>query len=144
MVCPTLGLLGSTLFAHVIGTAAPAFVGDAISESREGYATVSWDGPEDAVYELQQASTAAFADARRIYRGRASAHFVSGLQDGRHHFRVRASGSDWSEPTSVDVIHHPLSAALGYFGAGAAVFLATATFLFVAARRESRCPTQHC
>jgi len=67
----------------------------------DGRIWVQWSNPEivdvdptykDVVmrFELEQATTSSFADARRIYSGMANAFRASGAPVGAHWFRVRA------------------------------------------------------
>jgi hypothetical protein len=46
--------------------------------------------------------------------------------------------SDWSEPTRVEVVHHPLGQAIGLFLLGGVVFLATVGLIVAGSRAERR------
>ncbi|MCA8944010.1 MAG: fibronectin type III domain-containing protein [Planctomycetes bacterium] len=65
---------------------------------------------------------------------------LSGRDDGRYRYRVRAVGADgsrgeFSAPVERVVAHHPLGLALGLFAVGAVVFVATAGVVLVGHRR---------
>ena len=138
MACTAIGLAGPILVAHGLGMSAPAFLGDEVRESREGYAALAWEDGSGEPFELERARDPDFTHAVLVYRGRARSTFVSGLRDGTYHFRVRAHGSAWSAPIRLHVAHHPMHLALACFTAGAAVFLATTVFLAIAARGRAR------
>ena len=103
--------------------------------SSEGYFQLSWQTQQEARYELQQARNASFSDARTLYQGRDNASVISGLADGQYYYRLRSlPDGSWSEGVAVEVKHHPLSRAFGFFTLGAAMFLATVGVLIKGAR----------
>ena len=105
------------------------------SLSTAGYFQLSWQTEASGQFELQQAQTADFSDAHNIYQGEDQATVISGLPDGNYFYRVRhQSESSWSKPVEVEVKHHPLSRAFGFFTLGAAMFLATLGGLIKGAR----------
>jgi hypothetical protein len=92
------------------------------------------------VYELQESDDGSFSSPYTVYTGQDQASVLSGQPNGRYTYRVRAkfddgSISDWSQPVSVTVAHHPLSRAFAFFAAGAVVFLATLGLIIVGNRR---------
>lgn len=86
-----------------------------------GYVTLGWDGGARKI-ELQRLDP---DDGwRTVYEGTDGASTLSGLDDGVHTFRARAGPSGgWGDPLEVTVAHHPLSRALGFFAAGAFMFV---------------------
>lgn len=53
------------------------------------------------------------------------------MPDGVYYYRVRAvADTDWSEVTVVEVKHHPLSRAFGFFSLGAFMFIIMLLVLF--------------
>jgi hypothetical protein len=96
-----------------------------------GFYRLNWETEtqSETEFELQEASTPGFADARTLYRGPDLATVLSGRADGPYYYRVRTTGAagvgQWSEPVHVTVEHHSLARAFGFFAAGAVVFLAT-------------------
>lgn len=100
---------------------------------------LSWRNGEGAVYELQQGGPQGFAAGRTEYRGPDTATQLSGLPDGDYVYRLRVvkpAPSPWSEPVTVEVRHHPLSRALGFFTVGLIVFLATVILIMRGARAD--------
>lgn len=98
---------------------------------RAGFFKLSWrstDGaPETPEVELECARRPDGLDGRIIYRGTDDASSRSGLRNGTYHYRIRRvlpdkTRSAWSPRASVVVEHHPLSRALAFLAAGAAVF----------------------
>lgn len=90
-----------------------------------GYFRLTWPGASGE-FELQQAGTDDFQDARLIYQGPDTASVVSGLPDGDYFYRVRQRGETrWSETLHIEVRHHPLNRAFGFFLLGAVMFAAT-------------------
>ncbi|WP_019623855.1 fibronectin type III domain-containing protein [Thioalkalivibrio thiocyanoxidans] len=95
---------------------------DPPTDSRDGGFTLEWNA-EGAV-ELERASGPDFDDARVIYRGGDTSSVISGLPDGEYRFRLRAEGADdWADEARVEVAHHSLARAFGFFALGGAVFL---------------------
>ena len=74
------------------------------------------------------------------YRGTDAARVISGSPDGVSYFRVRhlEPPGPWSAPVRVEVRHHGLLKALGFFGVGALVFLSTVTLIVIGGRRQGR------
>ncbi|HSH29198.1 MAG TPA: hypothetical protein VK971_04750 [Thiohalobacter sp.] len=100
---------------------------------------LSWQDGDGAVYELQQVGPQGFAATGTEYRGPDTATQLSGLPDGDYVYRVRVvepSPSPWSEPVTVEVRHHPLSRAFGFFTVGLIVFLATVILIMRGARAD--------
>jgi hypothetical protein len=135
--------------AEALAAAPPEFDGESEAHSQNGAMLLSWDeqaSPGELEYELQEAGDPAFSDAALRYRGEFPSFFISGRRDGTRYFRIRSRSpvprsqwSEWSTTKAVVVEHHDLGAALGLFGGGAAVFLATCLALVAgssASRRE--------
>lgn len=127
------------LVGMLLAVAHPQFEKSAI-ESLNGAALLEWSGDTTGPYELETSQDAAFDDVRVVYRGREPSAFVSGLLDGEHYYRVRASTEHsvgpWSTPATVSVRHHQASSVWPLFGLGACTFVLTVAFIAGFARRE--------
>lgn len=107
-----------------------------------GYFRLSWGGagPSGRIYELQQSQDPGFTHPRLLYLGPDRARLVSGRADGRYYYRVRikdprAGTSPWSRPVKVEVRHHSLMRAFGFFSVGALVFAAVTLVIVVGTHR---------
>jgi len=111
--------------------------------STAGYFRLSWSlerNKEGSLnqYELQQASNREFNNPRIIYAGADEATAISGLPDQHYYYRVRIKDSnDWSTPIQVEVKHHSLARAFGFFALGALMFVTMFFVLIRGARRNS-------
>jgi hypothetical protein len=121
---------------------APELTSDSYTATA-GFYHLKWqkDGLSNAVYELQEAPDAGFTQSTTIYRGPDQGTLISGRLDGQYFYRVRTLGqgepaSAWSSPITVTVRHHSLARALGFFAAGAAVFLATLGLIIFGAQQS--------
>lgn len=137
----SLGLTGLLLlFAVLPVRAAPPVLETSQSLATAGDFRLSWQGgAEGAVYELQQSAAQGFTETRTRYRGPDTATQLSGLPDGDYSYRVRVvdpGPSAWSEAVTVEVRHHPLSRALGFFSVGLVVFVATVILITRGARDD--------
>ncbi|WP_310693435.1 fibronectin type III domain-containing protein [Thiohalophilus sp.] len=105
-----------------------------------GYYQLKWKSADDnAPVELQEADNARFENAEPLYQGRDRARVVTGRSDGTYYYRARtvddgAAGA-WSDIVKVQVKHHPLSRALGFFIVGAIVFLSIVIAILIGNRR---------
>ncbi|ADC70543.1 conserved hypothetical protein [Thioalkalivibrio sp. K90mix] len=109
------------LLLPLVVLAEPRF-DDPPTDSRDGGLTLEWNA--EGPVELEQASGPDFDDARVIYRGGDTSSVVSGLPDGEYRFRLRADGADdWADEARIDVAHHSLARAFGFFALGGVVFL---------------------
>jgi len=139
LLCVAAGLCASA----VAGDAAPVPTLQSDTEvATAGFYRLVWSdaGAGLPVYELQESDDGSFTVPYTVYRGKDQASVLSGQPDGRYTYRVRAtledgSVSDWSQPVSVTVAHHPLSRAFAFFAAGAVVFFATLGLIIVGNRR---------
>ncbi len=104
--------------------------------STAGYFQLRWQG-EGGQFELQQASTPQFLNPQTLYRGGDHASVLSGLANGEYYYRLRADGGPWSETLKVEVKHHPLNRAWGFFALGAVMFITTLVVLIRGARRTT-------
>jgi hypothetical protein len=117
--------------------------------STAGYFQLSWSAPSSTLtsseqYVLQQAENPDFNDAKTLYQGPDQASVISGLGDRTYYYRVRlVIDPDWSETLAVEVKHHSLSRAIGFFTLGALMFLATAIVLLRGARVRSEYLVKH-
>lgn len=102
-----------------------------------GFFTLSWQGARSARFELQESASRSFRQPTTIYRGPDTARVMSGQEEGRYHYRVRdiSQPGGWSQPVTVEISHHPLPRALGFFTAGLLVFAATASVIMIGAAR---------
>lgn len=108
-----------------------------------GFYRLSWQGPADARFELEEAGNAGFRAGQLVYSGSDRARVFSGRPDGTYYYRLRAWHSergtgDWSEPVKVTVAHHPLPRTLAFFAVGGVAFLATLALVITGAWRDSR------
>ena len=138
------GRIISALAAALLSVPAAAAQAPALTSNKTvasaGDFQLSWQGGgEGAVYQLQQAGPEGFAAPAVEYRGPDTATQLSGLPDGEYRFRIRVvepNPSAWSESVSVQVSHHPLARALGFFGVGLVVFLATVMLIVRGSRSD--------
>lgn len=106
-----------------------------------GYYQLKWTTADDSVtVELQEADNARFENAESLYQGRDRARIVTGRPDGTYYYRARAiddtgATGAWSDIVKVQVKHHPLSRALGFFTVGAIVFLSILIAILIGNRR---------
>ena len=107
-----------------------------------GYFRLTWspanpDAPTRE-YQLQRANDPRFMEPVTIYEGPDRASVVSGLADQVYFFRVREQHSPaWSAPVRVEVKHHPLARAFGFFSLGAIVFAVMLGVLLTGVRNEA-------
>lgn len=106
-----------------------------------GYYQLKWQGVADNVnVEIQEADNARFRNAETLYQGRDRARVVTGRSDGTYYYRARrvdvnGSTGAWSDIVKVQVEHHPLSRAFGFFTVGAIVFLSILIAILIGNRR---------
>ena len=107
--------------------------------SKDGTFNLQWNLPDNTQIELQQASlkNPAFIT---IYTGADTATVITGQPDGTYRFRARLldqdnARSDWSASVEIQVAHHPLSRALGFFAIGLLIFIATMLLILSGSRR---------
>jgi hypothetical protein len=147
--------------APVSAVAAPAPGAPAIAVepavSTSGYFRVSWalndagggqpgrngETPDDVRFELEETRGVHSSDATLLYDGRDLATVITGRGNGTYRYRVRAlvasaGASPWSERVAVQVRHHSRSRALGFFAAGAVVFVATVGLVVVGSATSKR------
>lgn len=108
------------------------------TDSNDGSVNLSWTMPGQASIELQQ-STLDKPTYEMIYRGTDTATVITGLPDGNYLYRARlklenGDFTEWTEPVSVNVMHHSLTRAFLFFSIGALVFLATLLLILFGAR----------
>ena len=93
--------------------------------SSEGYFVLSWTsepGSETPVV-LQQSTTRNFSSPFEYTLAANGSITLTGFEDGRYYFRARQEGSPFSEPLVVEVAHHSLQRAFGFFMVGLALFI---------------------
>jgi hypothetical protein len=134
-------LMASPAWAINNRPSAPTLISDS-HIATAGFYHLKWQGDDllTSTYELQEANNAAFTQPTTIYQGPDQETLISGQRNGQYFYRVRAlsqgqPASAWSSPAPVIVQHHSLTRAFAFFAAGAAVFLATLTFIIVGARQ---------
>ena len=123
------------LFLTAASTQVLASVPQLMSDSEQataGYFQLSWEGDEGSDYLLQEANDPNFSQFTTLYEGPDTARLVSGRSDGTYYYRIRyrdqaEDANAWSNVTTVEVAHHPLSRAFMFFTLGAIVFIATLT-----------------
>jgi hypothetical protein len=117
--------------------------------STDGTLQLSWhvgkeNEQEGLSFQLEEdEQTAEGEDLLRIDAGPYLAAALSGRDDGRYRYRVRAVKADgaagpWSNPVEAHVQHHSLVLAFTLFGIGAIVFLATASLVLFGHRKSRR------
>lgn len=110
--------------------------------SSDGVVRLTWSGGSGQPVEIERAESASFDQPRLLYRGTDGATVISGLSNGRYFFRGRVHHADgnyspWSR-VAVEVEHHSLARALGFFALGSFVFLATLILIISGSRRVER------
>ncbi|MBA2411040.1 MAG: fibronectin type III domain-containing protein [Gammaproteobacteria bacterium] len=118
-------------------TSAPPTLSTDTQVATAGFFTLSWYGSSGDRFELQESASRGFRTAVTIYEGPDAARVMSGQEEGRYFYRVRdaSQAGAWSQPVAVDIDHHPLPRALGFFAAGLLVFAATASVILIGAAR---------
>jgi hypothetical protein len=93
--------------------------------SRDGVYQLRWPAGAEGVVE--ESATAAFDQSRVLYEGSDHAVTVSGRPDGAWYYRLRPHVATPGESpvVRVNVEHHSLARALGFFLVGLVVFVAT-------------------
>ncbi len=134
--------LGTILCAPVAADPAQPDLAANPTLATAGYFTLSWSAEDTTQFELQQSKRSSFSQADTLYRGADTATIISGRGDGEYYFRVRALGtngaaSQWSETVKVDVAHHSLGRAVGFFITGAVMFVLTLWVLIHGAHRHA-------
>lgn len=105
--------------------------------STAGYFRLSWHDEAGADFKLEQAQSGDFGNARLLYQGQDQATVISGLANGHYYYRVgNTATGQWSDPLEVEVKHHGLARAFGFFTLGAVMFLATLGVLVFGSRRQ--------
>lgn len=109
--------------------------------STAGYLQLSWtsdsSGNELQQYVLQQSTSPDFDPSTTLYQGPDQSTVISGLADNTYYYRVRQLQQDtWSEPVKVEVKHHSLTRAFGFFALGAFMFVMTVGVLLNRARGQ--------
>jgi len=138
---PTVFVLLSSFLISTLATAQGG-VEDFAADTRvatSGFYRLTWNVDQGVAVELQEATTADFEDAVRIYEGTDQACFVSGKVDGEYFYRIRVAARDpngWVGPVVLTVSHHPLSRAGLVFGLGAFIFASTLLLVFRRPRRQ--------
>jgi len=115
--------------------------------STAGYFRLNWSidhselqnsAAEKPDFELQQATQPDFADAFTLYQGPDQATVISGLANNIYYYRVRvADNPTWSDKLRVEVKHHSLTRAFGFFGLGIVMFIVTVIVLLKGTRLTS-------
>ncbi len=105
-------------------------------QSSSGHTKLEWTQGDGGPYELQYATDDAFSDAKIVYSGLDRASFISGLPEGKHHYRIRGENSPWSAPLIVNVQYQSMQLAFSLFGTGAVVFLLTVLVVVKGAREK--------
>jgi hypothetical protein len=93
--------------------------------SHDGVYALSWTAPGEVV--LEEARDPSFAEVRVVYRGADKGTVLTGRSDGVYHYRVRpvAGAGGPGASVTVEVEHHPIGRALGFFAVGLFVFVST-------------------
>ena len=121
---------------------------DGTIRAGEGHTRLVWEVPgaeaEALVFQLEQADTVRFQDARVSYEGPDRGRFVTGLPDGSTFYRVRAkTGADapygpWSEPVEVVVDYTPMRTVWILMAAGGLMALTLLVVVVTGRKRTAR------
>lgn len=107
-----------------------------------GYYRLSWQSDMAADFVLEEATDPAFLQVTTLYQGPDTATLISGRSDGTYYYRVRNmqndNQDDWSDVTTVEVSHHPLSRAFMFFALGAIVFIATLVVVVLGSKTHTQ------
>ncbi len=121
-----LSLLVTGMLALVAGPAQALELRVVDDGHTAGYVTLAWENDGDV--ELQQRD--GNGAWRTVYRGADSATTLSGLDDGEFAWRARpavagnvTTNTPWGKALNVEIAHHPLQRALGFFAVGAVMFV---------------------
>lgn len=125
----------------IVCTASPAFAQNLLTSNTDlataGYFQLSWQASASSPsYRLQQSADSDFSNAQTIYQGTDTASVLSGLSDGRYYFRVLDHLGTPSNIVTVQVKHHSLSKAFGFFALGACMFVILLVVLLTASRQK--------
>lgn len=102
-----------------------------------GYFQLTWStDSQSAPYVLQQSLTPSFSNYKIHYQGTDTASVLSGLSNGTYHFRVLDKQEVASNIISVEVKHHSLGKAFGFFALGALMFCILIAVLIAASRKK--------
>lgn len=93
--------------------------------SAEGYFVISLtsDAPEGATATLEQSMADDFSDSHDYILPANGQITITGLPNGQYYFRASLAGSAYSETVMVEVMHHSMQRAVGFFLVGLALFL---------------------
>ena len=106
--------------------------------SREGYFVLSWHPDTHTEITLQQSRSPEFSEPSTKSVSNTNAITITGLNNGHWHFRVGNSQLGWSNIVSVEVQHHSLSKAWGFFVVGLLLFVVLCITIFLGARSSDR------
>lgn len=107
-----------------------------------GHFSLAWEtDAENAVFIVESSPDEDFDEAVVYFEGHQRRAYISGLEQGEHHFRIAAKAAEeddwgeWSAPASLTVNHHDLRVAFAFAGLGAVLFLCIVAFVVVAPKR---------
>ncbi|MEJ2346805.1 MAG: hypothetical protein P8076_11725 [Gammaproteobacteria bacterium] len=142
---PALLLAAAMAAAPASGNPGAPALHTSANQVNAGYYQLSWVAPDGGtpVFEVQEARTPQFADARLVYRGTDEASMLSGRRDGTYYYRARIDPKrddpgPWSRTVKVSVHHLPLDRAFLFFGIGALVFVSTLGLVIVGNLRHNK------
>ncbi len=88
--------------------------------------TLKWSNPRNEVVALEQSANESFEPFVVRYEGNDASSVLSGLAEGRHYFRVGASGEEpRSEPLAIEVKFFPRDQLAWLLGIGGVVVVLT-------------------
>jgi uncharacterized protein (DUF2141 family) len=108
-------------------------------ESNDGVARLTWEVSGNQSVHIQQSRTENFREPVMLYQGNDTGTTITGLKDGSYFFRIGTDNNgdiDWGEPKQLQVAHHSLTRAFGFFAIGVVVFLATLALIVTGSRRQ--------
>lgn len=129
-------------------TAAELSISSSTSIATAGYYQLSWssDPASETGFLLQESHQQDFASTNTLYQGTDTSSLISGKANGTYYYRVALLDDavaalttktevPWSKPVAVNVAHHSLEKAFGFFIAGLIVFLASLLTIFIGNRK---------
>ncbi|MAM69696.1 MAG: hypothetical protein CMP91_00940 [Gammaproteobacteria bacterium] len=103
--------------------------------SSEGYFVLNWVSDSDLPLVLQQSLSDNFSMVKETELTDAGSITITGLVDGLYYFRV-INTSEQSNVVPVQVEHHSLGRALGFFFMGLFLFCVLVAIIFIGNKRE--------
>ena len=107
------------------------------SPAAEGYFVLNWQSEADEPVELQQSRQPDFSDFSVFQVPATGQLTLTGFQDGAIYFRLSKNNISLTETLRVDVQHHSLTRATGFFVLGLSLLLILVVTLLMGNRRNA-------